>query len=579
MEKHAFDPACCLGERLQTLSRAELTALAETICRILTERGAYHGGIRPDNISRAGDGTVGLGAPARTDTKDWTTEELEFMAPEVFWSGSLDASADVYSLGLLLYAGVMGGRLPFYPDDRAPQPEDMAAALRRRMNGEALPLARKAGRDLAQIIARATQCRPADRYATPAELCAALEQYDAEQRRNVPTAQEMFNKPEQELSEVERMMLSILAEEAAAPVPEAEPEIAVEPEAEAEPELKFELKTEPEEAPVIEPEAELESKAKPEKAPADEPEAKPEETPAAEPEAKPEEAPVTEPEEKPEEAPAAEPETSSETESEPQTEPEVKPAPKPLPNKFRPEKPAARPEVKPAPKPERKPEKPPVKKPEPYRPAPAKPKKKAPDAQRQSHKAGVLLTVLIICAAVLAVLLLRSLGVFGTPSAAETTPTPAPTVPVETVVPTETPTPTPTPKPEPTYEVVKADVSWADAEAAAEAKGGHLVVIDSAEKWTRVAQLADESGLTYVWIGLYRADSGELAWVKDNIDPVYNWAAGEPSVRDTNGAAENYVLIARRSDGWYYNDCIGDPAAKYPQFYGGKTGYIIEIDP
>ena len=466
MEKHAFDPACCLGERLQTLSRAELTALAETICRILTERGAYHGGIRPDNISRAGDGTVGLGAPARTDTKDWTTEELEFMAPEVFWSGSLDASADVYSLGLLLYAGVMGGRLPFYPDDRAPQPEDMAAALRRRMNGEALPLARKAGRDLAQIIARATQCRPADRYATPAELCAALEQYDAEQRRNVPTAQEMFNKPEQELSEVERMMLSILAEEAAAPVPEAEPEIAVEPEAEAEPELKFELKTEP----------------KPEK-------------------------------------------------------------------------------------------------PEPYRPAPAKPKKKAPDAQRQSHKAGVLLTVLIICAAVLAVLLLRSLGVFGTPSAAETTPTPAPTAPVETAVPTETPTPTPTPKPEPTYEVVKADVSWADAEAAAEAKGGHLVVIDSAEKWTRVAQLADESGLTYVWIGLYRADSGELAWVRDNIDPVYNWAAGEPSVRDTNGAAENYVLIARRSDGWYYNDCIGDPAAKYPQFYGGKTGYIIEIDP
>ena len=564
MEKHAFDPACCLGERLQTLSRAELTALAETICRILTERGAYHGGIRPDNISRAGDGTVGLGAPARTDTKDWTTEELEFMAPEVFWSGSLDASADVYSLGLLLYAGVMGCRLPFYPDDRAPQPEDMAAALRRRMNGEALPLARKAGRDLAQIIARATQCKPADRYATPAELCAALEQYDAEQRRNVPTAQEMFNKPEQELSEVERMMLSILAEEAAAPVPEAEPEEKTEPEAEveaeAEAEAKIEAAAEPEAeaepeadagTPAAEPESELKFELK--EAPAAKPEEKPEEAPDAKPEA--------EPEEKPEETPDAKPEAS-------------KPEPQPLPNKFRPEKPAARPEVKPAPKPERKAEKP-----EPYRPAPAKPKKKAPDAQRQSHKAGVLLTVLIICAAVLAVLLLRSLGVFGTPSAAETTPTPAPTAPVETAVPTETPTPTPTPKPEPTYEVVKADVSWADAEAAAEAKGGHLVVIDSAEKWTRVAQLADESGLTYVWIGLYRADSGELAWVKDNIDPVYNWAAGEPSVRDTNGAAENYVLIARRSDGWYYNDCIGDPAAKYPQFYGGKTGYIIEIDP
>ena len=100
MDKHALDPACLLGDRLQTLSRAELTALAEALCRILTERGTYHGGIRPDNISRAADGTVGLGAPARTDTKDWTTEELEFMAPEVFWSGTLDASADVYSIGL-----------------------------------------------------------------------------------------------------------------------------------------------------------------------------------------------------------------------------------------------------------------------------------------------------------------------------------------------------------------------------------------------------------------------------------------------------------------------------------------------
>ena len=569
MDKHALDPACLLGDRLQTLSRAELTALAEALCRILAERGTYHGGIRPDNISRAADGTVGLGAPARTDTKDWTTEELEFMAPEVFWSGTLDASADVYSLGLLLYAGVSGGRLPFYPDDRAPLPEDQTDALRRRMNGEALPPARKAGRGLQEIIARATQCKPDDRYATPAELCAALEQYDAEQRRSVPTAQEMFNKPEQELSEVERMMLSILAEEAAAPVPEAEPEEKTEPEAEveaeAEAEAKIEAAAEPEAeaepeadagTPAAEPESELKFELK--EAPAAKPEEKPEEAPDAKPEA--------EPEEKPEETPDAKPEAS-------------KPEPQPLPNKFRPEKPAVRPEVKPAPKPERKPEKPPVKKPEPYRPAPAKPKKKAPDAQHQSHKAGVLLTVLIICAAVLAVLLLRSLGVFGTPGAAETTPTPAPTAPVETVVPTETPTPTPTPKPEPTYEVVKADVSWADAEAAAEAKGGHLVVIDSAEKWTRVAQLADESGLTYVWIGLYRADSGELAWVKDNIDPVYNWAAGEPSVRDTNGAAENYVLIARRSDGWYYNDCIGDPAAKYPQFYGGKTGYIIEIDP
>ena len=180
--------------------------------------------------------------------------------------------------------------------------------------------------------------------------------------------------------------------------------------------------------------------------------------------------------------------------------------------------------------------------------------------------------MLIICAAVLAVLLLRSLGVFGTPAAAETTPTPAPTAPSRPLVPTETPTPTPTPKPEPTYEVVTADVSWADAEAAAEAKGGHLVVIDSAEKWTRVAQLADESGLTYVWIGLHRADSGELAWVKDNVDPVYNWAVRravrarhQRRGRGLRAHRENAAATAG-----IITTASAIPPAVYPQFYGGK---------
>ena len=179
MDKHALDPACLLGDRLQTLSRAELTALAEALCRILTERGTYHGGIRPDNISRAADGTVGLGAPARTDTKDWTTEELEFMAPEVFWSGTRDASADVYSLGLLLYAGVSGGRLPFYPDDRAPLPEDHAEALRRRMNGEPLPPALRRSSRAPRSASRTTatprrrSCAPRSSSMTPssAAMC------------------------------------------------------------------------------------------------------------------------------------------------------------------------------------------------------------------------------------------------------------------------------------------------------------------------------------------------------------------------------------------------------------------------
>lgn len=496
MEQTAFDHSSILGERLYRLTRGDLTVLCEALCGILARTDTYHGGVRPSNISYAGADAVALGDKARAGTRDWSTEELEFMAPEVFWSGDLAPSADVYSVGLLLYAGVSGGRLPFYPQVHEPTPNDRAAALRRRMNGEALHMPKGAGKKLAEIIRKATQYRAEDRYQTPAELCAALQQYRAELKTTAPTAQEMFDKPEQELSDVERMMLGILGANAAV---------------------------------VDEPEEEAEAPAPVEEAPvAEEP------------------APVEAPEP---EAPAAE---------EPKVE-EIKPeepAPEPVPE----EKPVRAEEKKPEPKPEWK-----------GREVQQKPKK-------NNHKGGII-AALAICAVVLAVLILRSLGVFGN---AKPTPTPTPTPePTVEVTPTPTPEPTPTPTPEPkvsTYEVVVSNASWESAEADAEAKGGHLAVIDDAEEFQRVTALAAEQGARYVWIGLYRTDSGELAWVHSTESGYYNWAEGEPSVHDTNGAAENYVLLSNQNGTWYYNDCIADPAASYPRFYSGQIAYVIEYE-
>ena len=123
-----------------------------------------------------------------------------------------------------------------------------------------------------------------------------------------------------------------------------------------------------------------------------------------------------------------------------------------------------------------------------------------------------------------------------------------------------------------------SDASWEAAEADAQAKGGHLAVIDDAEEFQRVTALADGKGVRYVWIGLYRTGSGELAWVHSTESGYYNWAEGEPSVNDTNGAAENYVLLSNRNGTWFYNDCIGDPAASYPRFYSGQIAYVIEYE-
>lgn len=496
MEQNAFDHSSILGARLYRLTRGDLTALCEALCGILARMNGYHGGVRPGNISYAGADAVALGDKARTGTRDWSTEELEFMAPEVFWSGDLGPSADVYSIGLLLYAGVSGGKLPFYPQEHEPMPNDRAAALRRRMNGEALRMPKGAGKKLAEIIRKATQYRAEDRYQTPEELSAALRQYREEQKSAAPTAQEMFDKPEQELSEVERMMLGILGANAVAD-------------------------DEPEEEPT----------------PA-------EEAPKAE-EPAPVEAPPVAEEPKPEEPKREEPVPTPALEEKPVPEPKPTPAE----------------EKKPEPETEWK-----------GKEVHQKPKK------NNNHKGGII-AALAICAVVLIVLILRSLGVFGNATPTPT-PTPEPT-PTAEATPTPTPEPTPTPTPEPkvsTYEIVVSDASWEAAQADAEARGGHLAVIDDAEELQRVTALADEKGIRYVWIGLYRTDSGELAWVHSTESGYYNWAEGEPSVHDTNGAAENYVLLSNQNGTWFYNDCIADPAASYPRFYSGQIAYVIEYE-
>ena len=204
-----------LGEGLYRLDRDALAALAQKLCRQLTERGAYHGGIRPDNIGCDEQGNVLLGEDVGGDVnREWTPEELEYMAPEVFWSGTRNPSADVYSIGMLLYAGVTGGQLPFTPKD--PTPNDRAEALRRRMSGEALPVPKTAGRHLGAVIEKATQFRADDRYESPAVLDAVLETTREDIRNYIPPAREMLCKPVQELSEMERLLLAVLTEKAEA---------------------------------------------------------------------------------------------------------------------------------------------------------------------------------------------------------------------------------------------------------------------------------------------------------------------------------------------------------------------------
>ena len=199
-----------LGEDIRRLGREELIALALEVCEGAADCGAaFHGNIHPGNITRDAEGRSRLGPRADHAPGDWSTDELEYMAPELFWNGTADASADVYSIGLLLYAGVTGGLLPFFK--RAPENmtnELRASALRRRMNGDEIHTPAAAGEKLGPVIEKCLKFEVSARYKDTRELAEALRPCVGE---GDAKAMEMFGKPERELSEVERTMAGILA--------------------------------------------------------------------------------------------------------------------------------------------------------------------------------------------------------------------------------------------------------------------------------------------------------------------------------------------------------------------------------
>ena len=114
-DEFVFDPRHRLGARLGTLTPEQLTGLIEGVCRAVSARTeGFHGGVNVANISLDDAGAVGLGDELGDGTDlHYTPEQIEYLAPEVFWKNERSPQADVYSVGLLLYTWANGGCLPF----------------------------------------------------------------------------------------------------------------------------------------------------------------------------------------------------------------------------------------------------------------------------------------------------------------------------------------------------------------------------------------------------------------------------------------------------------------------------------
>lgn len=563
--ENTMAPGSVPAENITGYSRRELCEFASKLCaKIKEEAGpaSFRGGIRPGNVTVDEDGSVSIG-PGKTS--GWNDDEVKFIAPELYWHGEGSPASDVYSVGMLLYYALNGGKLPF--EDVT----DAESAYQRRMSGETFPVPKAAGRRLGEIIAKAISFNAGDRYSSMEEMKAMLDSCVKNLYLNgVPSAEAIFNKSDDDLTEIERMMVSIIEHEHDEPAKDGnvsaekpETEEAAEEENAAEPAASEEETAEEtngavnvgeETKPETETEAEASETITEEAA---EETSKAVEEPAAAEDVK-EYIPASAKEET---APSAEEKKEPIVILTEEKNPELAPVTA--------RQPVRTPAVQ-------------------YGKSLERERKIAEQVKKRRRRPAVM--VLALCAVLIIAAILYN-ALTNDPPKAEPTPEPTPgieftvvetpelTVPENTAMPDSVPEETAAPETakEHSYEIFLEDVSWTEARDRCIAMGGHLVVISSETEFYKVADMAEEIGASRVWVGCHRID-GTLVW--ENTDPVnyYPWADGEPSYYDSgDDVEENYIMMWDRW-GWQYNDSRDDPVADYPEMYSGVTAYVCEYE-
>jgi len=170
--------------RGKALEEKEVIRLGIDICEALDgleRRGILHRDVKPANIfiSPAGSyklGDFGVARSLRGTTAGMTIAgSFNYMAPELYRGGMVNHTADIYSLGLVLYRLLNANRSPFLPlPPAAPDYDASNEAMLRRMNGEPLPPPAYASAPLAAVILRACAFDSAQRYQSAREFGDAL---------------------------------------------------------------------------------------------------------------------------------------------------------------------------------------------------------------------------------------------------------------------------------------------------------------------------------------------------------------------------------------------------------------------
>ncbi len=181
----------------------EIIKVGLDICRALqlcAKKNIVHRDIKPQNIFVNEFGDFKLGDFGIARVMDHTTRATKigtysYIPPEVYAGEPYNATADIYSLGIVLYWLLNERRLPFIPlPPTVPTPSINAEAMERRLKGEAVPEPKNGSSQLKSIVLKAIAPNPADRFQTAEEFHNVLQRVMFSKSDIVFSANSPFNK-------------------------------------------------------------------------------------------------------------------------------------------------------------------------------------------------------------------------------------------------------------------------------------------------------------------------------------------------------------------------------------------------
>ncbi len=213
------------------LSLEDISHILQSVCSALFyahQNQIYHCDVKPANILLHNDGQVLLTdfGVARLATENTGGGTAQYMAPEQFTGGRVDARTDVYALGVTMYEVLSGGRVPFRGDTSNSQ----GTTKRERIAWEHvhLPLPSlgqfnpKVSPAIETVVSTALSKEPSSRFPTTMQMREAFEHARLQGRRGGGSAS-TIQQPEQ-LKQHKKHSQKISSK---APVPSHNPSKAV----------------------------------------------------------------------------------------------------------------------------------------------------------------------------------------------------------------------------------------------------------------------------------------------------------------------------------------------------------------